>query len=472
MTPERIPGISRRKFIATSGCAAVGLTTLFSSIINMRAVAAAAMDKRIGMASNDGYKALVCISLSGGADSHNMLVPRSAQAYNVYAATRGNLALPQNDILALNHSPVGGNQYGVHPLMPEVRNLFNAGKLAFISNVGTLVEPVTKQQYLSNSKPLPLGLFSHSDQSMHWQTGRPGERKSYGWGGRIADLIQSQNANQMVSMNISLDGTNQWQMGQQQVEFSMRATGTTGIQGFGTNNIYHNMRDAAINNLLDRDYHDLYEKTYMSTFKNAKEGSDVFQQAISTQPDLAGAFSNTPLSQKLRMVARTISARQSLGHQRQTFFVNFAGWDHHDDTLDSQLTMLPELSKGLAEFFQALEAMGMASNVTTFTISDFGRTLTSNGNGSDHAWGGNMLVMGGDVMGGHIYGEYPLMEMNGPLMLPRGVFIPTTSATEYMSELALWFGLSPGDVVDIFPDLPNFTSNPGAYPVGFMNPGT
>jgi uncharacterized protein (DUF1501 family) len=469
MTPERTPGISRRKFIATTGCAAIGATTLLSSLINMKAVAAAALDKRAG--SSDDYKAMVCILLAGGSDSHNMLVPRSNEAWQQYSLTRANLALPQSDILQLNHNPINGHSYGVHPLMPEVRNLFNSGKLSFISNVGTLVEPITKQQYLSNNKKLPLGLFSHSDQVKHWQTGRPGERKSFGWGGRIADLVQSQNQNDLISMNISLDGTNQFQMGAQNVEFSLKSSGTSGISGYGTNNVYHNLRDAAINNILDKEYQDIYEKTYISTLKNAKEGSGVLQNAIDAQGELATNFSNTTLSQKLKMVAKVIKARETLGFARQTFFVNFAGWDHHDDTLDSQLTMLPELSKGLAEFNEALEEMGVSPNVTTFTISDFGRTLTSNGNGSDHAWGGNMLVMGGSVNGGEIFGDYPLLNMSNEWMLPRGVLIPTTSSTEYMSELALWFGISPADVADIFPDITNFTSNPGVFPIGFMNPG-
>ncbi len=469
MTPERSPGISRRKFIATTGCAAVGVTTLFSSLINMRAVAAAALDKK-AEASGE-YKAMVCILLNGGADSHNMLVPRSAEAWGQYAVTRGNLAIPQSEILQLNHNPLNGHSYGVHPLMPEVSDLFNSGKLSFISNVGTLVEPVTKAQYLANNKALPLGLFSHSDQSKHWQTGRPADRKSFGWGGRIADLVQSQNQNNLISMNISLDGSNQFQMGAENVEFSIRPTGTAGISGYGTNNIYHELRDAAINNLLDKEYQDIYEKTYISTLKNAKQGTEALQQALSAQGQLNTSFSSAAFSQKLKTIAEIINARETLGFARQTFFVNFAGWDHHDDTLDSQLTMLPELSKGLAEFNAALEEMGVATGVTTFTISDFGRTLTSNGNGSDHAWGGNMLVMGGSVNGGQIFGDYPLLSMDNEWMLPRGVIIPTTSSTEYMAELALWFGISPSDVGDIFPDIINFTNNPGAYPIGFMNSG-
>lgn len=462
-------GISRRKFIYYTGCAALGSTTLFSSLINMKAIAAAALDK--GMASTGDYRALVCVLLNGGSDSHNMLIPRNGFGYQSYAATRSNLAIPQNNILSLNHTPIDAKLYGVHPSMPEIRSLFNTGKLSFISNIGTLVEPVTKTQYLANSKPLPLGLFSHSDQAKHWQTGRPGESKSYGWGGRMADLIQSQNANQIINMGISLDGTNAFQSGVQNMGFAVKSIDNLGLLGYNTTNIYHSIRNTAIDNILDKEYQDLYEKTYMNTVKNGKAGTDQITEALVGLPDYSAAFTGSELSQKFRSVARIIAARENLGFTRQTFFINCTGWDHHDDVLTAQEDKVSELSKALGEFQSVIQGMGVSDGVTTFTISDFGRTLTSNGNGSDHGWGGNMMVMGGSVEGGKIFGNYPTLSMENELMLPRGVVLPTTSSTEYLSELALWFGISPGDVNDIFPDLPNFFNTAGGgFPIGFLNP--
>jgi uncharacterized protein (DUF1501 family) len=354
--------------------------------------------------------------------------------------------------------------------MPEVQSLFNAGKAAFVANVGTLIEPTTREQYESGNHSLPVGLFSHSDQIMHWQTGRPGERNSHGWGGRIADLVQSMNANENLSMNFSLSGRNQFQSGQNTVDFSIRPNGNVGINGYDNDNAYYTLRNAAIDNMLDAEYQDVFEQTYVNTLRNSKEGSVQFTEAINSLPEFATQFSESRFSEQLKMIAKVIAARGTLGFSRQTFFVNFGGWDHHDGVVEKQAEQLPLVSAGLGEFNAALEELGISDQVTTFMISDFSRTLTSNGNGSDHAWGGNLMVMGGSVNGGEIYGEYPSLELEGPLMLRRGRLIPTLSSAEYIAELALWFGVSPGDIVDILPDLPNFY-NPYSenYPIGFMN---
>ena len=463
--------IDRRRFLSDAGCAALGTTTLFSTMINMKAIAAAALDKNPSPKSGGDYKALVCILLAGGMDSHNVLTPRGENEHAEYVNTRFNLAIPKSQVLPLNHGGQGGKQYGVHPNMPEVQELFNSGKAAFVANVGTLIQPTTKEQYQGNGHPLPVGLFSHSDQIMHWQTGRPGERASHGWGGRMADLIQSMNTNQNLSMNFSLSGRNQFQSGQQTVDFSIKTNGSVGIDGFDNDNSYHTLRNAAINNMLEAEYQDVFEETYINTLKGSAEGSVQFQEAINNLEDFNTTFSDTRLSDQLKMVAKVIAARQELGFSRQTFFINYGGWDHHDGVLEKQAEKLPILSAALGEFNAAMEELGTGSNVTTFTISDFGRTLTSNGNGSDHAWGGNALVVGGGLNGGEIYGDYPSLELDSDRMLRRGRLIPSVSAAEYLAELALWFGVSPSDVNDILPDLPNFFDTLGGeYPLGFMNP--
>ncbi|MCH2215593.1 MAG: DUF1501 domain-containing protein [Flavobacteriales bacterium] len=431
----------------------------------MKAIASAALDKKGDF--ND-YKALVCILLDGGADSHNMLIPRGNFEYGNYLTTRSNLAIPQSQVLPLNGF-ASGQSFGVHPDMPQIQNLYNSGRLAWIANVGTLIEPITKQQYESNSGRTPLGLFSHSDQIKHWQTGRPGERSSHGWAGRIADLIQQHNSNPNLSMNISLSGNNFFQSGQTINEFSIKSNGEFGLNGSETQNSYHNLRNDAIKSMLERDYEDMYKKTYVNTLSKALDGSQGLTQALSDAGTFNLQFSNTTVSKQLEMIAKVIAAKDELAFNRQTFFVKIGGWDHHDEVLESQQEMLPELDLALGEFMSALEKMGLSEDVTTFTISDFGRTLTSNGDGSDHAWGGNTMVMGGAVNGGNIYGTYPSLEMGNELMLPRGVMIPTTSTSEYFAELASWFGVGSSDLFEIFPDLQNFYSTGSGLPVGFMN---
>lgn len=470
MSPKRRQ-INRRKFLVDAGCAALGTTTLFSTMINMKAIAAAALDKNPEPKSENDYKALVCILLAGGIDSHNVLIPRGDFEHDEYLTTRSNLAIPKSAILPLNHGGQGGRQYGLHPGMPEVQTLFNQGKAAFVANVGTLIQPTSKEEYESGNHALPVGLFSHSDQIMHWQTGRPGERATHGWGGRMADLIQSMNANQNLSMSFSLSGRNQFQSGQQTVDFSIRPNGNVGIDGFDSENDYNVMRNAAITNMLEAEYEDVFEQTYVNTLKGSAEGSLQFREAIENLPEFNTTFSETRLSEQLQMIAKVIAVRNELGFSRQTFFVNFGGWDHHDGVLEKQEEQLPILSAALGEFMSALEELNVSDKVTTFTISDFGRTLTGNGNGSDHAWGGNALVVGGGLNGGEIYGEYPSLELENPLMLRRGRLIPTVSAAEYMAEFALWFGVTPSDVNDILPDLPNFFDTmSGGHPLGFLAP--
>ncbi|MGB6034669.1 MAG: hypothetical protein WBG42_00275, partial [Cryomorphaceae bacterium] len=306
MSPKKKTIQSRRTFLKNTGCAALASTTLLSSLVNMKAIASATLDKKENFGD---YKALVCILLSGGADSHNMLIPRGANEYNEYLITRSNLAIPQSQILPLNHPPTNGKLFGVHPEMPQTRNLFNSGKLAWISNVGTLVEPITKAQYEANSRLTPLGLFSHSDQIKHWQTGRPGERTAHGWAGRISDLIQSQNANPNLSMNVSLSGNNFFQSGENSIEFSIKSDGSFGLDGYATENNYHAVRDKAINSLLERDYSDIYKKTYTNTMKKSLEGSLEMEEALASVGEFSTEFSNNTLSDQLKMIAKVIGAR-------------------------------------------------------------------------------------------------------------------------------------------------------------------
>jgi len=461
--------ISRRKFIGQS-CAAVGYTTLLSSLINLKAFAAATADNS-SIVGGD-YKALVFIMLNGGNDSYNMLVPRGNTEYNEYAVSRSNLALTQDTLLPINPITTDGREFGLNPSLTGMQQLFETNKIALISNVGTLIEPLTKQDYLDNIKPRPLGLFSHSDQLQHWQTGRPHERTHRGWGGRIADLIQSMNSNQNISMNISLNGLNTFQYGEQVVPYVITADGAITIVGWEETDLYNTTRRTALNTMLENDYFDIYKNTYINTKKASNEAGLEFNAAIDALPPFTTVFpENNSLAGQLRMVAKTIAARNTLGFSRQIFFVELGGFDNHDTLLQVHGERLNILDDALHYFYALTNELNVADSVTTFNGSDFGRTLTSNGNGTDHAWGGNSFVMGDSVNGKDMYGNYPSLALNGNYTLNnRGILLPTTPTDTLFAELAKWFGVSNSDLNSIFPNLSNFyDTNSGVPPIGFMN---
>jgi uncharacterized protein (DUF1501 family) len=457
--------ISRRSFIGEASCAAIGTTTLFSSILNlgMANVLASPIQPNTG-----DYKALVCILLSGGNDSFNMLIPTGGE-YSEYATVRSNLAIPQNEILGLN--PITpGIQLGIHPDMPEVQQLFQQGKVAFLSNVGTLVEPTTKAQIIDGSVELPVGLLSHADQVMHWQTSFPQERSNIGWGGKMADIIQSMNSNQDISMNISLSGNNIYQSGNETIAYTINSdTGSIGILGYDEPDIFHQLMTSGVNSLLNQQYQDVFKQSYSTVVKNSIESNELFNSAITQVAPFNTTFSDNYVSQSLQMIARSIAAQDDLGMQRQTFFLSIGGWDNHDELINNQSALLTQLSTALNEFYSALDEISMNDSVTTFSISDFARTLTSNGNGTDHGWGGNAMIMGGSVKGQEIYGNYPSLALGNDLEIGGGIILPTTSADEYFAELALWFGVSQFDLPVILPNIGNFYDvGSGNNPIGFM----
>ncbi len=464
--------ISRRKFFGQASCAAIGVSTLYSSLVNLKALSALAMANSTTLADPD-YKALVCLFQSGGNDSFNMLMPRSPSEYSEYAATRSNIAIPLNQMLPIFPDNAAGRLFGIHPSMIRSQQLFNEGKMAFISNVGTLVEPTTKDQYWQGQVNLPLGLYSHSDQGQQWMTGLPNGRSGTGWGGKVADIIGDMNNNPNISMNLSLSGTNIFQTGQNTVEFALDPyKGSSGIYGYGDVeewNVFDRLRTKAINSMVDYEYQDMFSKTYIDVIKRSRDGHAQFQEAIGSVPELQTTFTDNYLSHAFQMAAYSIAAHEALGMKRQIFFIDYGGWDHHDEVLNAQSGMLYELDTAFGEFSDALTELGLGKQVTTFSLSEFSRTLTSNGNGTDHAWGGNVMVLGEDVLGKKIYGEYPTLALASSLELGSGVMLPQISADEYFAELALWFGINPSDLSTIFPTLTNFYQPGSGMPIGFLN---
>ena len=470
------PGyISRRKFIGQASCLGVGYATLFSSLINLKALNAAAMAHSL-VADDEDYKALVCFFQAGGNDSYNLLIPANPDEYSQYAVTRSNLAIPANELLGIQPVNIPGRAFGLHPAVPQLRQLFDQGHLSFITNIGTLVEPVTLEQIQAKNVRLPLGLFSHADQSQQWQTAYPHVRTIKGWGGKIADLINDMNTNQAISMNISLSGTNLFQNGNLHTEFSLDPyNGATGIMGYGEQswNQIREMQTRAIDHMLDKDYLDVFKRSYVDVIRVSRDASIQVSEALENSGGLNASFSDNTVSKSFEMVARMMKAREDLGFRRQIFFIEYSGWDHHDELLNNQSEMLGVVSRAFGEFHTALQELDLLDQVTTFSISEFARTLTSNGNGTDHAWGGNVMVMGGNqINGGRIFGNYPDLALGNNGMLWDGVMIPTLSADTYFAELAKWFGVAPSDLTSIFPNLGNFYNvNSPEFPIGFLKAG-
>lgn len=457
-------------------CATIGSNTFLNTLVNLNLTNTVVAKRAL---FNNDYKALVFVLLGGGADSFNMLVPKGDAEHAEYAGVRNALALAKEDLLPITPNTSDGKTYGLHPSLTEIKTLFDDGNVAFVANVGTIHEPTILQDYTAKNN-LPLGLFSHSDQIRQWQTSLPLDRRSIGWGGRMADVLATMNENANISMNISLSGNSVFLNGNTATGYVIhhkeRASddihGSTGIAAYHLNRPDFIARKAGIDNVLAAEYENLLSLAYRNTVRNAQDNHEEFSAAIKAIPAFANAISSDAFSfgNNLKMVAKTIASRDVLNMNRQVFVVSFGGWDHHDEVLGNQATMLDVLDKGLKEFYEVMEELGVTDQVTLFTGSEFGRTLTSNGNGSDHGWGGHAMVMGGAVKGKEIYGTYPDLFLDNPLDVGRGRIIPTMSTDEYFAELALWFGVEKSELSLILPNISNFydTTN-NESPVSFMD---
>lgn len=442
-------------------CDRVGSTTLYSLLANLTATSRASAET---LAPSVPYKALVCLFLDGGNDSFNMLVPFEPVEYARYQAVRTNLALDKEHLLEIGDPRGTGRRFGVHSAMPEVRDLYAQGKLSFVCNVGTLAEPTTLAGVNDLTARLPLGLYSHADQSMHWQTATPDLRGSAGWGGRIAEILQAVNEREAVSMNISLSGTNIFQSGRNLVPYSITPEGASLLEGY-TDPARPFFRKA-VDSMLELKYQNLLKQTYSKLTRDSIDAAAKFFCAWNKTAPLTTVFPDTLVGKSLRGVAQGIAARDNLGMRRQTFFARSGGWDHHDEVLTTQAVMLRQTSEALGAFWRAMGELGMQDNVVLFTVSDFGRTLSSNGRGTDHGWGGNQLVLGGNHAGGRLYGRYPDdLSFGNPLDTGRGRLIPTMSVDEYFCELALWLGVASVDIPYILPNIGRFCDSAKA-PLG------
>ncbi|MBS0657024.1 MAG: DUF1501 domain-containing protein [Verrucomicrobia bacterium] len=453
--------LTRRSFLRQAACAALGVGGLTGAMLDLRRIAAATIGNT-DILSGD-YKALVCVFLYGGNDANNMVVPVDATHYAAYAAARGAIALPQSSLVGLSPLTNTGVDYGLNGAMPELAALFNGRKAALLGNVGSLLAPITKDDYNAR-RNVPPSLFSHSDQQTQWQTSVPDVISRSGWGGRTADLLAALNDSQQVSIAISLSGSNTFQVGNQVVPFSVSPSGTVGLTDYNSGSANSNARSRAIDQLLtlSGQSSNLFEKQFGGTIRGALDTNNILNGALRlTDPAQGGTalstvFPTTSLGNQLKMVARLIRGRETLNLRRQVFFVSVGGFDTHTNQVAAQATLLQELSQGLDAFYKATVEMNVAESVTAFTASDFARTFPTNGTGSDHGWGSHHLVVGGAVRGGDIYGRMPTLVVNGPDDTGQGRWIPTTSVDEYAATLARWFGVNAGDLSYALPNIGRF----------------
>lgn len=464
---------NRRDFLRRSIAGALGGVGLYSALGNLQLVSAAA---RQNLGAPNDYKALVCVFLFGGNDSFNTIVPHDTTHYNIYQASRPAVALSRASIMANALTPLAiapglpggppsdGASYGLHASMPQLRTLFNQQHAAIIGNVGTLLGPITKAQYQAGTHPAPPQLFSHDDQSNFWQTSRPEDANANGWGGRIADLLHSVNTNQQLPMTISVSGQNLFQRGADVDQYVMAAQGVPPIEFL---EIYQNELGVdAFNALMAQGTQaHMFERGYASAMRRSIATYEMVNTALNAATPLTTVFGNGSLASQLAMVARMINVRAALGMQRQVFYVGLGGFDTHNDQVGTQANILTDLSESLQAFYAATVEMGLSESVTTFTASDFGRTISTNSDGTDHGWGGHHFVVGGAVRGGRFFGQMnSLAQTSNPNDAGYGQVIPTTGVDQYAATLARWFGVGNSDIADIFPSLPLYSTSD----LGFM----
>ena len=496
---------SRRDFLRQSACASLGVTGLVNVLANLRLITAAS-----AQGAGGGYKALICLFQSGGNDSNNFLVPLGDVGdftlRSDYEAARGALALPVTDPVTgdpvLNpitpasttafarHFEGEAMPLGLHPSCGGIAEMFGSGELALLANVGTLSYPVpTREDYINKTVPVPLQLFSHSDQQRQWQSSVSDKPFTTGWGGRAADLLNaSYTAGSKASMSISLAGVNSFQVGTAGgvAQYAVGTNGAITLAGYGTNydSAYNDPEDTslgyknsdtgrrleAFEKIMNLTHENLLEDQYNHIIRGARATEGGIGAALTAAAvggvDFDTHFSNaqTKLGDQLKMIAKLIAGRNALGNSRQIFFCQIGGHDTHASMLPAHSNLMAELSGALLAFRNAMKDPGLDvfDDVTTFTMSDFNRTLQANGAdagaGSDHAWGGHHLIMGGSVNGGDIYGHFPPLKTGAGLDShnTRGRFIPETSVDQYAAVLTKWMGAGSSEIEAIFPNLPRF----------------
>ncbi|NPC54734.1 DUF1501 domain-containing protein [Caenimonas soli] len=444
----------RREFLRRGAALSMaGVATPWA--LNLAATGEAAAATSVG-----DYKALVCVFLYGGNDYGNTLVPCDDANYAAYQAIRTGIVLPRETLLPLAPSVAlpSGRQMAFAPEWSGLKELFDAGRMGVLLNVGTLMQPTTRAQYNMRSVPLPPKLFSHNDQQSVWQSSLP-EGATSGWGGRLGDLFLSSNARTTFTC-INVSGNAVFMSGQTAVQYQVGSGGAVALSA-AKSPVYGSPACAeALRVVTMATGTHLFESELATMMTRAFEAESQLSTALAGAAPLTTAFdAANPLAMQLKMVARMISVRSALGARRQVFFVSLGGFDLHDFLPQQHPGLLAKVSSAVKSFHDATVELGVANSVTSFTASDFGRTLSSNGDGSDHGWGSHHIVVGGAVKGGRFHGILPATAVNGPDDVGQGRLLPTTSVDQFGAALATWFGVPATDLPLVFPNIGHFDAN-------------
>ncbi len=470
---------SRRQFLGKM--LAMAGTSTMPFTLNL-----AAMGNAAAQNASD-YKAMVCLFMSGGNDHFNTVLPTDSGSWAEYQRIRtttdaGSIALPgvgaTGGVLPITpNSPQAGRSYALHPSLGPLKQLFDAGRLGIIANVGTLIQPTTLAQYKAGSVPLPPKLFSHNDQQSVWQSTLSENSASSGWGGRMADLLASGNGNAMFT-TISTAGNALFLAGRTVRQYQISGTSAAPIAKLDDRLFGLPAGTNPLRQIITGEQSDPFRKDHAAVVARAISAQTAISSAMlpigSGVPDPTpyvnpntGVAAVNPLAVQLQTVARVIGGRNALGARRQVFYVSLGSFDSHDVQRSNQADLLARLAHAMAYFdgvLANLQGANLRNQVTLFTASDFGRTFTSNGDGTDHGWGSHHFIMGGAVKGKDIYGSMPVTGLGHALDIGSGSLLPTTSVDQYGATLASWFGLSPTQIADVFPNILNFSTRN----LGFM----
>lgn len=445
--------LSRREFVKrASALTFAGAGAPFA--LNLAAIGAAAAQ------GAPEYRAIVCLFLFGGNDHTNTIIPYDPAEHTQYVNSRASIAFARDALTPTATAPVasqGGRPFAFHPALTSFKSLYDLGKLAVVANVGPLIVPTTRTQYRNGSVPLPPKLFSHNDQQSVWQANTPvGEGARLGWGGRIGDLLAAQNGLTLFTC-ISASGNAVFLSGQEVLQYQVGSSGSIAFNALSGNLYSSPTAGTAYRRVITRTSAHLFENQLGQVVSRSITANAV----LSANLPPASSFTvpipaNNNLASQLSVVARMISARGGLGTNRQVFFVSAGGFDNHDFLVNEHNLRMQTVNAAVNAFYQWLQQMQMENNVTLFTASDFGRTLTSNGDGSDHGWGAHHFVVGGAVQGGNIYGTFPQVAFNTSEDIGQGNLLPTTSVDQYAATLARWFGVADSRMPEVLPNIVNF----------------
>jgi uncharacterized protein (DUF1501 family) len=470
---------SRRQFLRTASLATMSGMYASPFILGLNSLAAVAQ----GTGASD-YRALVCVFLQGGNDGHGTVIATDSASFAAFTQARSGapgLAYPLAELLPIvPNTSQSGRTFALNPYLTGVQNLFNAGRAAVVANTGTLIVPASKAQVQANSVPLPASLFSHFDQTAAWQAiaSNGGSAEHVGWGGAVADLIESMNMNSNSMFTcISTAGIALFLSGQTSFQLNVTPAGPIPISGLANGLFGSSAGSSALNSILTAEETNLFAKEYEVVVNRSMQAQALLASAmlpagpagVPNPPQYLDPTTNkltdNPLAASLQTVARIIAGRATLGVNRQIFYVQLGSFDTHDAQATQHAKLLTQLGAALEYFDGLMTSAGVGNQVTTFTASDFGRTLTSNSDGTDHGWGSHHFVVGGAVQGHDMYGQYPVIGVDQANDVGAGRLIPTTSVDQYAGTLARWFGLSDGQIRQVFPNFANFGTTP--Y-LGFM----